>query len=179
MTAIRLHAHAAFERLLLLDMALCLLCHHGVRRPLRRGFAVVSRLGDGWWWLAVGAIVLGLEGPAAWPTLGRMAAVPLLGLPAYKLLKRRTARPRPCAAGHGVEAVVPALDLYSFPSGHTLHAVGFTVVLAASLPELLWLAAPFTALVALSRVVLVLHYPTDVVAGAGLGGGLGVLVSSL
>jgi undecaprenyl-diphosphatase len=69
----------------------------------------------------------------------------------------------------------PALDRYSFPSGHTLHAVSFTILATASFPQLTWLLAPFATLVAASRVVLGLHYPTDVAAGALIGALLAVL----
>jgi undecaprenyl-diphosphatase len=61
------------------------------------------------------------------------------------------------------------LDHFSFPSGHTLHAMAFSLVALFYYPHLAWLLLPFTLLVALSRVVLGLHYPSDVMAGAALG----------
>jgi undecaprenyl-diphosphatase len=61
------------------------------------------------------------------------------------------------------------LDHFSFPSGHTLHAVLFTVMLGVSFPLLLPVMIPFMLLVAASRVVLGLHYPTDVMVGAAIG----------
>lgn len=51
------------------------------------------------------------------------------------------------------------LDEFSFPSGHTLHAVAFSLVAMAHYPVLAWALVPFTASVAVSRVVLGLHYP--------------------
>jgi len=60
----------------------------------------------------------------------------------------------------------------SFPSGHTLHAVCFTTVICGHIPASGWLLGPFAALVALSRPVLGLHYPSDVLAGAALGGAI-------
>ena len=68
---------------------------------------------------------------------------------------------------------VPPLDEFSFPSGHTLHAVSFTVVALAGISQLAWLLVPFTTLVAMSRVVLGLHYVSDVLVGALIGWGLG------
>jgi undecaprenyl-diphosphatase len=70
---------------------------------------------------------------------------------------------------------MPPLDRYSFPSGHTLHAVMFTALVVPSVPELAIVLIPFTMLVAASRVVLGLHYPSDVLAGAALGGALATL----
>jgi undecaprenyl-diphosphatase len=65
-----------------------------------------------------------------------------------------------------------ALDQFSFPSGHTMHAVSFSIVALAYFPALFWLVVPFATLVALSRPILGLHYPSDVIAGAALGAAL-------
>jgi len=64
------------------------------------------------------------------------------------------------------------LDHYGFPSGHTLHAVGFTLVALAYFPSLAAVLVPFALLTAASRIALGLHYPSDVLIGALLGGTL-------
>ena len=66
-------------------------------------------------------------------------------------------------------ACARSLDEYSFPSGHAMHAVAYSVLLGVYYPEFTPLLWGFTALVALSRVVLGLHYPSDVVIGAAIG----------
>lgn len=53
-----------------------------------------------------------------------------------------------------------------------MHAVCFTTVLAIFAPWIALAVLPFTLLVMLSRVILGLHYPSDVVIGAVLGGSL-------
>jgi undecaprenyl-diphosphatase len=170
----------ALHRIAALDLDACRLVQGHTRASLQRAFGVVSRLGDGWAWLALAVVVLFTDPAAGLASVEEMAIAALLGMPLYKLLKRGTARPRPfAAAGSGLVALVPALDRHSFPSGHTLHAVAFTIILAAHFPTLVWLLAPFAALVALSRVVLGLHYPSDVLAGAALGTLLGLLPHAL
>ena len=117
----------------------------------RAYFAAISRLGDGVFWYAL------------------MAATGLIALTLYRLLKRWTRRPRPFASDARIRAWVAPLDEFSFPSGHTLHAVAFSVVALAHYPVLAWLLIPFSASVAVSRVVLGLHYPSDVLAATGIG----------
>jgi undecaprenyl-diphosphatase len=81
-------------------------------------------------------------------------------------------RERPYIGLIGIDCAMPPLDRYSFPSGHTLHAVGFTTVAVTAFPALAALLVPFAVLVAASRVILGLHYPTDVLAGAAIGYGV-------
>lgn len=142
--------------------------HYCRHRRIRHAFAVISRLGDGAFWYALmGALVLldGLDGLRA--SL-HMAATGLMALLLYKGLKRWTRRPRPYAADLRIRAWVAPLDEFSFPSGHTLHAVSFTIVALAYYPWLAPVLVPLTMLIGLSRVVLGLHYPSDVLAATGI-----------
>jgi undecaprenyl-diphosphatase len=98
------------------------------------------------------------------------------GLVIYKLLKRVFVRERPFIRHTGISLAQAPLDRYSFPSGHTLHAVSFAWQAGAAFPELTPALAPLALAIAVSRVVLGLHYPTDVLAGAAIGATLAALV---
>lgn len=134
-----------------------------------RLFAAVSRLGDGWAWYALAAGLLMGGGAGAMPAVAVMAGCGVAGSAIYALLKRCTRRERPCAIAGGLVLTVAPLDRFSFPSGHTLHAVAFATVASAHLPWLAVAVWPFAALVAASRLVLGLHYPSDVLVGGALG----------
>jgi undecaprenyl-diphosphatase len=136
----------------------------------RAFFTIVSRLGDGWVWYALILAQLALPGGA--PAGLHLLATGATGLLAYQLVKRHAVRERPFITHAAISCATAPLDRYSFPSGHTLHAVSFAILGAHYLPELSAPLAGFAVLVALSRVVLGLHYPSDVAAGALLGGGL-------
>jgi undecaprenyl-diphosphatase len=101
-----------------------------------------------------------------------MTITGLSGVAIYKYLKVRLIRERPCIRHAGIRRAMAPLDRYSFPSGHTMHAVSFTWQVVTHFPELGWILIPLAAQIALSRVVLGLHYPSDVLAGAVLGSGL-------
>lgn len=130
--------------------------------------AVISRLGDGGFWLVLVAAISIFGGPEG-PRVGAlMVLAGLVTLAIYKLAKETIARPRPCDV-LDFDLREPPLDRWSFPSGHTMHAVAFSVVALAFYPGLFWLLVPFTALVMASRVLLGLHYPSDVLAGMTCG----------
>lgn len=135
-------------------------------------FRAVSRLGDGGLWYALIAMQPLLLGREGWTAALHLAATGLAGVALYKLLKHHAVRERPFITHAAIHCAAAPLDRYSFPSGHTLHAVSYGVLVSHYVPALALPLAAFAALVALSRVVLGLHYPTDVAAGALMGGGL-------
>jgi undecaprenyl-diphosphatase len=158
-----------------LDRRVCLAANRwGARRAVGLFFGAISRLGDGMFWYALMAVLAVVGGQHGLAAALHMAATGLVALTLYRRLKHWTHRPRPFRACPGVVAHVPALDEFSFPSGHTLQAVSFTIVALAWYPQLAPLLLSFTVLVAASRVILGLHYPSDVLAAILIGSGLGV-----
>jgi undecaprenyl-diphosphatase len=136
---------------------------------LHRFMAFISRIGDGVFWYTLMAAIFVLGGEQGmWVTV-HMGVVALVGVAIYKGLKKSLLRARPYITHDEIIQLTAPLDYYSFPSGHTLHAVSFTLVSGIWYPVLLWVTVPFTLLVALSRVILGLHYPSDVLAGALVG----------
>ncbi len=136
---------------------------------VRHGFALVSRLGNGWGWAAILTAFLLLDGREAVMPLVWMLVTTGLGIALYGSIKRLAARPRPSAQCRRIVLSEPPLDQFSFPSGHTLHAVNFTLQILFFAPVLGWIAVPFALAIAASRLILGLHYLSDVVVGAVLG----------
>ncbi|MDF1763131.1 MAG: phosphatase PAP2 family protein [Oleibacter sp.] len=141
----------------------------GHRREICVFFKAISRLGDGvfWYTLALALpFILGIEGVYA---LVHITITGLICLGIYSQLKNRLVRQRPFISFPDIHAHTAPLDKYSFPSGHTMNAVNFALLFSWFYPPLMWLVIPFAALVGLSRIVLGMHYPTDVIVGAILG----------
>lgn len=161
------------------EHALCLRVNRGCHNvPTRRLFVTVSRLGDGIVWYVL-MLAFALSGPQGAFVAAQMAIAGLAGTALYRQLKHRLVRERPFISYASIRSGTAPLDRYSFPSGHTLHAVGFTLIATTHAPELAPLLVPFALLVAASRVVLGLHYPTDVLAGAAIGAAIARAVMSL
>lgn len=60
-------------------------------------------------------------------------------------------------------------DWQSFPSGHATTSFALAAVIAMLWPRAFWVAVAVAASIALSRIILGEHYPTDITAGAVLG----------
>lgn len=155
------------------DQDLCLRLNQAGRVAwVRSLFRAISRLGDGLFWYALMLALLVAEGVAALLPVIHMLTAGMACTVLYKWIKARTSRPRPFQAHPEIVCQGVVLDAFSFPSGHTLHAVAFSLIALSHYPFLLPLLLPFTLLVAASRLVLGLHYPSDVLAGAAIGAGI-------
>jgi len=142
---------------------------------IRNFFKAVSRLGDGVFWYSLMALMVCVDQTHAFVPVAHMAVAGLIGTLIYKWLKVRTLRPRPFNVHQQISLRSVPLDQFSFPSGHTLHAVIFSMVAIHYYPMLSVALIPFTILVGLSRPILGLHYPSDVLVGALIG----ILISTL
>ena len=144
-------------------------------RWIRYWMIAASRLGDGWLWYSLAVLLLIFGGPQRYAAVSASALAALVGVGVFKLLKRLSHRPRPCQLEpHCWSKVLPP-DKFSFPSGHTMTAFSIALVLTyfyhgVQLP-VFFLACS----IAVSRIVLGMHFLSDVVAGAILGAGLGCL----
>ena len=152
------------------DYGLCRTLNQWIdRKPLHLFFKSISRLGDGVLWYSFMLFLPVFLGGYGLGVSLLMLTMASLGLYQYRYIKSRSMRPRPFIAHRKIKQGARTLDEYSFPSGHTMHAVAFAAVLTQSMPWMGILLIPFALLTGLSRVVLGLHYPSDVFMGAVLG----------
>ena len=140
-------------------------------------FRIVTLLGEGGiFWIAVAVILLFFKQTRRSGIC--IGASLLIGvIVGNGIIKNVVARPRPYDAIAGIESVVSHLSDYSFPSGHSLCC--FEAATALAMNRTKWAIPAYVGavLVAVSRLFLFVHYPTDVICGALLGVLFGVLGS--
>ncbi|GHC27223.1 phosphatase PAP2 family protein [Aidingimonas halophila] len=167
---------AVFERLDALEWQLCQrLAKTGSQRRYLMVLRVASRLGDWPLWVALILAQPLWHGPAGWQLSVHFTLSALVAIGIYRLIKTRACRERPSITYRTIPCTTAARDRYSFPSGHTLHAVMFSLFTAATAPMVLIVILPLACLIAMSRVGLGLHYISDVIGGAMLGATLAIV----
>jgi len=145
---------------------------------------VGSRLGSG-------EVLAGISGALlAFGLLSRRAVFRRAGLESLiahaavalstQALKHLIGRPRPRMTHSGWFQFGPSWDsgLDSFPSGHAAASFAVAAVLARRFPSAGWVLYGAACFVALSRVLRGSHFPTDVLAGVGLGLAAGYVVAN-
>ncbi|PWU10142.1 MAG: phosphatase PAP2 family protein [Terriglobia bacterium] len=142
-------------------------------RWVRIWMLCATRGGDGWLWYTLGAVILAFGGERRFEALATAALAVALGISLFLFLKKRIGRRRPCALEPHCWATLLPPDQFSFPSGHTITAFAVSVALSHFYPELAPGLFFCASSIALSRIILGLHFLTDVLAGAALGASLG------
>lgn len=145
-------------------------------RWIRLWMICATRGGDGWLWNAMALAVLLFGGPERFAAVAAATASVFVGITLFLRLKKLTGRKRPCAYEPHCWADLLPPDQFSFPSGHTITAFAASVALISFYPSLLSGLLFCAISVAASRVLLGMHFLSDVIAGAIIGSGIALLV---
>lgn len=142
-------------------------------RWVRYWMLLATRGGDGWLWAACGLAILASSDPSRYAAFRAAALSIAAGIVVFKALKRAVRRARPCHIEPHCWSLLLPPDQFSFPSGHTMTAFAAAVSLGEFYPALLGFLLVCAACIAVSRILLGMHFLSDVVAGGLLGALLG------
>jgi len=129
----------------------------------------VSRLGDGIYYLIFGLVLIYFEVSNGKPFFYACLLGFALELPTYLVVKNTIKRQRPHDAIQEFVAYLVPSDKFSFPSGHTAAAFVMATTIAQFYPPFAFLAYTVALMIGMSRVLLGVHFPTDILAGMVLG----------
>ena len=142
----------------------------GLRLPLLDALMVgITTLGnDGLIWIGIAVLMLCFKKTRACG-VGILLALVLKTLVGNIILKNLFMRDRPCWIDPGVALLIKSPSSYSFPSGHTFDAFAASVTILLHHRKMGIAALVLALLIALSRLYLFIHFPTDVLASMVLG----------
>ena len=143
-------------------------------RWVRLWALAATRAGDGWLWYAVAAAVLIFGGPERFLAVGCAALAAGCGVLLFLNVKRLSGRRRPtCFQEHCWTTLLPP-DQFSFPSGHTITAFAVAVTFSVFYPDATLVLLFCAVSIAASRILLGMHFLSDVLAGVAIGTALGL-----
>ena len=128
--------------------------------------SAIGSAGFVWWVFALIAAVFPAHRPAAWRLLLAVGFTFLLN---DYVLKPVIDRPRPFTVMAELKVIDAKPITSSFPSGHAAMAVAGAIAGARLIPASAWVFWPLGVMVAISRVYIGVHWPTDIMAGAIVG----------
>ena len=131
---------------------------------------LITKLGDaGMIWICLTIVLLIIPKTRKTGVI-MMAALLVDVLLCNVLIKNLVARTRPFDVNTAVQLLVTKPQDYSFPSGHTAASFASVTALYFAGEKKMWKAALVLAvLIALSRLYLYVHYPTDIIGGVIFG----------
>ncbi len=138
----------------------------------------ISHSGDGYLHVLVPLLVWVLDPEGFAMLLPLLVMALAIERTLYWLVKNSLRRPRPQEAVPGFRSLIRASDQFSFPSGHSSGAFLLATALLVfygpvAAPLFLWAFA-----VAMSRILLGVHFPGDTLAGAMMGGGIALICAA-
>lgn len=132
-----------------------------------------TRGGDGWLWYALGLILVLYGGEHRFEAIGAGVAAAVVSILLFSTLKQASHRKRPCEIEpHCWSSILPP-DKYSFPSGHSITAFAVALSVGLFYPDLQGCLLAVAFLIASSRIILGMHFLSDVLAGSAIGTILG------
>ncbi|MBK7632718.1 MAG: phosphatase PAP2 family protein [Ignavibacteriales bacterium] len=164
-----------------IDLSVLYFFNHTISTPfLDKFFSIITNVNN---WYITYTILLGISFVKG-GTRGKLAVLGVILLivvtdqTGYRILKEFFARTRPCNVLADVLTPLGCTGSFSFPSNHALNNFAVAMFFYRLFPKLKWILFVIASLIAISRVYLGLHYPSDILGGAIIGSAFGYIFAS-